>query len=341
MSNNNRYYVFRINYDDPKWLMNEIRKGQLRQGWGLSELHLKEDDGTIVEIKKWTKRYLRKAKEAWGERIVQANAERRYRMLYLMVEMKQDDVIIVPKFPSQDKFLICQVGEGYLFDNSRGDLDFGHVIKLKSFNDSSKVFNYGNSKETREIRSKMRSYQSAINNIWSEELQKTINILLSKESDENPRGIDFVIKEIFNSASKSIISSLNYLSPKDVEEVVESICIGAGFEVYWKNHFDSKGGDADLIISKKLPLLDDLQDSTQKIYIQIKKKSGIDLKDYEGIDQLINICKSDDKIELPKILVSTAEEFTEKCVNEAKQHGVILCNGSDLIKLLVRYADIN
>ena len=334
------YYVFRINYDDPDWLMNEIRSGNLRQGWGITNLQLKEIDGKVVDIRTWLKRYINKAKAVWGEKIEKTDAANRYRILLRMLQMKEDDVVVVPKFPSWDKFLICRVGDGYTFDFHRGDDDYGHVIKLKSFGES-KVFHYGSNNEARTVKAKMRSYQSAINNVWSLELQKALDALLLMEADENPKGVEFVVAEVFSKASKLIIEYLNELSPRDVESIVERICKGAGFDIEWRNHFDREGGDADLVITKKIPILHDLSDAAQRIYMQVKKKSKVDLQDIDGVIQLTKICETDGDSDAPKILISTAEGFTEACIIAAKKENVLLCDGRKLVELLLRYTVID
>lgn len=334
------YFVFRINYDDPNWLMDEIRRGNLRQGWGVENLQLKEIDGKVVDVETWSKRFIKQAKAVWGEKKGRADAKKRYNILAIMMQMKEDDIVVVPKFPSEDKFLICRVGAGYTFDFKRGNNDYGHVIKLKSF-EGSKVFHYASNNAARSVKTMMRSYQSAINNVWKQKLQSTLEELLLLEADESPKGVEFVVAEMLSRASGTIIDLLNELSPKDVESIVERICKGAGFDVEWRNHFDRAGGDADLIITKKTPILHDLTDAAQHIYIQVKKKSKVDHKDVNGVTQLANICETDGDPDAPKILISTVESFTEECIAAAKNENVLLCDGKKLVELLLRYTVID
>lgn len=333
------YYVFRINYDDPDWLMNEIRSGNLRQGWGVTNLQLKESNGKVVDVETWSKRFIKQAKAVWGEKIRRDSAAKRYNILIKMLQMKEDDIVVVPKFPSWDKFLICRVGEGYAFDYNRGDEDYGHVIKLKSFA-GSKVFHYGSNDAARKVKAMMRSYQSAVNSVLSQKLKNNIETLLLMESDESPKGVEYVVSEVLSKASASIIEHLNELSPRDVESVVERICKGAGFDIEWRNHFKA-GGDADLIITKRTPILHDLSDATQRIYIQVKKKSKVDRQDIKGVNQLRKICEADNDPDAPKILISTAEEFTDACKKAAKNENVLLCDGKKLVELLLRYTAID
>ncbi len=115
-----------------------------------------------------------------------------------------------------------------------------------------------------------------------------------------------------------------------------------GYEIISKNHFDKKGGDVDRIFIKSLPILEDIDDeiSSIKVYIQIKMKDYI-YYDTEGIHQLEEITKtdktiSDEKVKILKVLVCTGK-FDKKIVEEAKEKGIILIDGMQLVLLTLKY----
>jgi hypothetical protein len=129
---------------------------------------------------------------------------------------------------------------------------------------------------------------------------------------------------------------LNSFSPSAFESLVKTVFLNAGFEVISRNKFDKKGGDADLVLTRSIPLISDFADDfSLKVYVQIKKKRDIDHGDVAGVEQLIRISENDNNA--MKILLSSASCFTEKCRALAKENKVILINGNQFMTMAVRY----
>ncbi len=90
-----------------------------------------------------------------------------------------------------------------------------------------------------------------------------------------------------------------------------------------------------MIVTRRLPLVGDLADLHLKVYVQVKQKYGVDESDFEGVRQLARIT-ADDKTAL-KVLISTADRFTQQCKDAADNDDVILVGGVQVAELLTRF----
>jgi len=337
-----RVMVIRTSDEVKDWIWSEIQEGRLHQGWGIPDTQLIEEDGKIVDSEIWKERYKQAALKEWKESVSDEKAMKRYWILYPMIELKKDDVVIVPKIPQEDSFVIAKVSSGYEFDfrsskEREGENDFRHTILIDK--NSLKIFNYFSCTQTRIIKKKMRAYQSAVNNVRNEDFIKAVNKLLKKESDSQIKNVNEIFSEIKLNAIEKIIEKIRKLPPKDLEDLVSSIFEAAGYEILEHNVYDGQGGDADIVATTKLPLISDYADIDLKLYIQVKQKEGRDWNDTEGIEQLqkIVISKEPTELNVKKILVSTTEEFSQQAKILAKKYNVILINGSRLVELMVKF----
>jgi len=328
------YYVVRTDDSSKKWLFNEIRHGKLRQGWGVTGTQLKEKEH-IVPVDTWIAAYKKGAKNAWDYLATDDEAEKRYWILYPMVEIKVGDAVIVPKMPDYDKFLIGIVSEPYQFDfepldSREGQDDFRHIIPINK--DTLRIFHYDSSEESRIAKNKLRGYQRAVNKAINEEFRNAIGLLLRRQSDISRKDL---FQEIKKKTLSEYLSRIINLGHRQMEEVVAQVFTNAGFEIMERNHHDGRGGDADIILKKSIPLISDYTDFDMKIYVQVKTKKGIDNEDIEGIDQLVKISEGD--VSAIKILLSTAGEFTDKCQRIAEENNVILVTGDRFIEMVAKY----
>lgn len=75
----------------------------------------------------------------------------------------------------------------------------------------------------------------------------------------------------------------------------------------------------------------------QKIYVQIKNKSGIDTGDTEGLEQLKQ--RTLNEPGAVKILLSTADKFTEECKKIALENNILLIDSDGFLNLVFKYTD--
>jgi hypothetical protein len=321
-------YVFRISTGN-EYKREELSAGILRQGWGVKDLQLVEKDGTIVDENTWIERW----PEYWKDD--EKSKRGRYKILKPMLDMKEGDMVIIPKYPEWDTLTIAKIKEGYRYDLNEKEGDFGHKLEIDI--DKARYFAYNANEHSKLIHSKMRSYQSAINRVHMEKVKKAVISLSEMESDKTIKDISKIIKSSFFENTKGLKDKLFDTRPNDIEKLTEEIFTKAGYTLISKNSYDREGGDADLIFQKNLDIISEFssRDVDYRVYVQVKKKQGEVWNELEGIEQLIKITKGE-KGNFSKVLVSTSE-FSPHTQAKAREEDIVLIGGDSLIKLILKY----
>lgn len=339
-----KFFVLRQQYEEfdlRNELYNEIKCGRFRQGWGIKNLDLGRNK------ENWVKNFVQVALKEWEEEITPAQAENRYWILYPMLEINHDDIILVPKQPNDETFIVAQAkereGKVYYFDDedqsSRKLLgnDFRHVINIVP--ESVKELPYNANITTLLVKKKTRGYQRAVNNVWDEQFREAINNLFQAPEARSLPLLD-VMTEAISPIHMEVLEKLRKLPPRELEKLVENIFSNAGLEVISGHVFDKVGGDIDIIfqIPMNLPSVVEIISPEIgppiKLNIQIKQKDGIDFADNLGVEQLIKMSRG--ATNEYGILISTADDFTEECKRLAKQEKVILINGIKLAEIILK-----
>lgn len=325
------YYLFRISAENT-YVKEQLKKGYLRQGWGTKDLSFLDLDNNLVSKETWINnfpKFWQVSKEYIG---------RKYDNLKLMMNMKIGDIIIIPKFPTYDSFTVGKVLETYKFVEPEVNInDFYHLIKL-DFN-SMRAFKYNLDDNTKAIHKRLRAYQSPLNNVKNIDVQKACDNLLQMKSTMEISPIEDILKTNLEDNLNNIKDKIYNFRPNDIEKLVEKLFVTQGYEVEKRNKYNRKGGDADLILTKHLPILDevDYDNSYDKIYVQIKHKNGNNYGDREGIDQLLNIVTDlEENVNVYKVLVCTGC-FTEELRELAKEKNIILMDGLQLTRLILKF----
>ncbi len=332
-------FVFRIVYERPEsnqFIREELSEGRLRQGWGGEGTSLLENSP-----EEWIRKKCSQDVFDNNEKYYQ----KKQRNLWNMLNIKKDDMIIIPKTPDYSQFTICKASGTYTFEKSNkysGD-DFQHVIPIDV--DSIRVYNYHANENCKIIRAKMRAYQSPINNVWNELMIQAAEQLLSGESNNQvistAQSIQRIIDDILPYEE---IQRFRNLGNREVEKIVQVVFENMGYECIGTNSYDREGGDADLIfcdntLSELYEISENGREFDNQIFVQIKNKTGLDNNDIEGVEQLIK--RSEGISNATKILISTADDFTDECINLAKSNGILLINGKGFLRLVFRYASAN
>jgi hypothetical protein len=330
-----RYFVVRTDDEAKDWMWQEIRSGRIRQGWGLTGMGLMEDQAEVPLVV-WKSRYKDAAHRMWGVEVTDDEATKRYGILLPMTTMASGDRIVVPKIPQWDTFALAEVDQGYTFDDApaeqRGDhKDYRHTISVRNV----KHFHYHSREKARIIHKKMRAYQSAVNKVWNQDFLDAVETLLTRESETSILGIAEIFGTVKDELAASLLTRVRKMGWRDLENLVESLFKESGYEVVERHRYDGQGGDADLVVTTKLPLLDEFTDMDLNIYVQVKNKDGKDYDDVHHVEQLIKISR--DAVNSLKVLISTTDEFTPEAKRHAQENNVILLDGMGLVRLLNRY----
>lgn len=331
---NRKYYVIRTDPDSLKWHWEELQAGRLHQGWGAEGLQLTEK-GVEVSESQWIQKFVEVAKRTWAVDVTEDEARARHRLLKPMLYAKLGDIIAIPKMPSSDSFSLVTVDEkGYEFDNSPvserdiGD-DFRHTIHVKEL----KQFNYFASIQTRSVVKYWRAYQKAVNNIRNAYLTNILDELNATSGNDKSKSIIDLFQDIKEDSLKSTLSGINRLKWSDIEDLVRILFEKQGYEVLETHKFDKKGGDADLLLALKLPLIGEALDLSLNVYVQVKQKQDDDETDEQHVQQVDQIANSDPNC--VKIVISTADSFSEKAKQLASLKNVQLINGRMLSRMLI------
>ncbi|WP_300328890.1 restriction endonuclease [Fusobacterium sp.] len=341
-----KYYIFRIDYEEIDYFQKNLEKGILRQGWGVKDLSLLDSEGKVRSQEEWVESCPTewKSTEKAKKYLFSKNTN-----LKKMLEMKEGDIILVPKFPNWNMFSLYKVKGKYYFDlEEKGD--YGHCIPVEVAttlsNEVDKCFAYNANDSAKMIHSKLRAYQTSINSIYSKEIINAIENLLKIRSIKEEISISEILKDIFYKnikEMKNLNNKIFSVRPDDVEKIVEEIFKKQGYLVESKNLYDKKGGDSDRTFIKPLPILSEVDNELGncRVYVQIKKKDGV-YDEEEGIDQLEKIIQSKEIkeennkiIEIYKVLVCTGE-FSTRIKELANEKGIILIDGIQLIKLCLK-----
>lgn len=325
-------YVFRMANND--YVRNEIEQGRLRQGWGDSTSNLMG-----VTLDEWVESRC-KRNAFHGDYEYYSS---KYRNLIRMLEIKAGDILIIPKTPDYTKFTICKASGEYKFTEPCGfdKDDYCHTIPLDT--NSIREFSYHANEKCKIIHAKLRAYQSPINRVWTENVIEAAEGLIRDCSNICEQSTENIVKEIKDDIFKTTaINRFRNLGNREIEKIVKLIFENMGYEFIGSNSYDKEGGDADLIFADNSfgELMDAGLNGTEipgKIFVQVKNKYGTDDSDIEGVKQLIK--RAEDENAAIKILISTADDFTQKCKVLANRNYILLIDGRGLLNLIFKYID--
>lgn len=342
-------YVFRINYDDNfNIIREEIKKGYLRQGWGIEGMDIRDS------LEKYTEAWLN---TSWTDREPK-KIKRKYNNIRIMLDIKEGDYIVIPKlcldidYPCRF-FTVVECTSRYTFSPltlENGDKDFGHIIGVKPLFSCRYKLYY----ESIEISAKFNAYQSAVNNVWNEPFINAVKNLIKInaenqiQTDMEPKSLVYAVSqgvsEQYRVFTESILGALRHLDPHAFEDIITELFEKNGYILKRRNDYDKQGGDIDITLSHdnktllgcivgQATTVDDFE-----INIQAKKKTGIDYEDKKAVEQLITRKTSKNKNNIDvNVVIDLADEFLKETEELAQKHKIILVNGYQFASLLVQF----
>ena len=328
-----RVFVFRI-AQDSNYVKKELKAGRLRQGWGNKQTSL-----LGVSENEWVIKQSQRDPFLGSEEYYSS----KYKNLSIMMDIKPGDILIIPKAPDYTSFTICRACGGYTFTEPEGfgEDDFYHMIPIDP--GSIRVYHYHSCENAKIIHAKLRAYQSPLNNVWNEVVKSAAVALLTTEQPTENRPTTDIVTDIKTSLFQdSALQRFRNLGNRETEYIVRQIFENLGYECIGNNSFDREGGDADLIfrdnsLSEFFDCGINAEEVSGDIYVQVKNKTGTDAGDLEGITQLLK--RTENVADCTKILISTADTFSDECVRLANRNNILLINGIGFLKLVFKYID--
>jgi len=321
-----RVFVFRVNYDDAhQYIMDELKNGILRQGWGSPGLSLIDHTGKKVGKQIWMTNFNKIGDKNDEE------ASKRFSILSRILEIKIGDILVIPKTRNWQTLSICTVIKDYWFDDISLTMwdDFKHCLKI----DNLRSYSYDSCSEAKLISSKFIAYQSAINNVWSNTFVENVLTLYKQEDNFKSETIRQLLLQIKAHALNKIAPELLNINPNSFEDIIGECLKAKGYVIAAMRKYDGAGSDADIIANFPLPILNSFIECSPTLLIQVKKKSGFDNDDIAGINQLI---KSRKNYSNPIcILMHSSEHISEETEKYANKENIKIINGSQLLEFIL------
>lgn len=348
----NQIAIFRTSRDNPAiraWITSELAQGRLRQGWGGEGTALVEN-GDRVSAEDWIERYIRWTSGDFARTDDSRAARVRYALLQRMVDLERGDTLILPNLPTNGAFTVLPVRNGYRFELD-GDVpityrsDYGHIVEVDF--EARREFSSSESLEAIEVWRRARKQRSCFGFVRDQSISNALQSLLdgrltTNESIDSLRPLTAqigsgtsVVSHVRTRLIETLTDMIGRVNPHEVEKIVRRAFESAGYKFVRSNQYDCKGGDADLVFESPVPLLTEATGEVLTVFVQVKQRQGIALNDIEGVRQVSRI--SADNPMCLRVLVSTAEEFDQGCVQEAEELGVVLMSGPQLAEVLTRY----
>ena len=318
-------FVFRIN-SDIDFVQDELKIGRLRQGWSPLGTSLRNADGSVRNKEEWTKAY----QIACGE----SPSSHRYAILSRLLDMNIGDLVFVPKAPAYGSFTIAEVSGDYRFEVALDYKDFGHIIPVKNLrevanwynSDSQTIYELFKSAYSRPAVTQVQDYKN-------ERVLSAAKRLLKQKNTDTPHTPDAIRKQRYDEGRRKAAESLmQYINDEWGHDQFEA-AVGEAFKRKGYELLRSKstrnGGDADYVFYLSIPGFNDETSlyRTPLLIVQVKRKTGTDDDDVEGVNQLVNWTPKEEEEVLYKVLFSSAESFTEDCKKIAEANDVVLICG--------------
>ena len=331
------YFIFRVDYGKCfPFIYEELKQGRLRQGWGSSGMDVRNPfDEFTAAWKKWASS--------------SENMKRRYNMLRIMLEIKEGDLIVIPKVSIQQTatgryFTIVKCKKPYEFALSDGKNDFGHYIEVESLVSC----DYDSSGAAQALSCAFGGYQSAVNRVVNEGVMDAVDAQLTERGAaiQSTTRLGLLSAETYEARDlylKELVHKMQSWQNSTFEQVIENLFERSGYTKVRSNYYDGVGGDVDLVFKafSKRTLMRDIYEAYDdeimpEIYIQAKKKRGHDSNDVVGINQLIKMVGEDSKAK-SLLLINLTDEFSAEAKALAERERVVLLNGKAFASLLLRH----
>ena len=331
-ANCNRIWIFRSGDSDDdefrrRYLYPELEAGRLRMGWGGQGMALQDIEGRPIPKEQWEENYRR----AWGEN----PRPRLYSTLRRLLEIEQGGVVVMPKMPNRREFSLACVSGSYTFSVDECD-GYGHIIPVHSA--SVRTFNYRADEDAYAVSSLFSSppHWSPVTFNSKERIIKAARNLLEKESNRSARDPSSLAQASLDDALKKAAEAMRQESATwsafHFEKIVKQVFENRGYKIVTEKYrrYDGGGSDVDIIVQP--PSNIDSLFMPQMIAVQVKWKQGIDENDISAVKQLDrwNEC---DPVE--KMVISSANDFTNECKKVAKDKDIILLGGLNTMYFLM------
>ena len=318
-------YNFRHDGDRTEEVLARIRRyQQISQGWGGGEgggLDLRQEDFVSRTVSHYE----------LGTTRIPSNLSR-------MREFKDRDILVTPHLP-KDGTVSIHIVDGdfpdcYAYDETDGT-HLNHRIALEcSFGLNGEISIYN--EELFAWYAKLQSWRYPVVPIpqFYETFSYIVEELRSDESRHfNPSELNDFLNKCFKRIEDVLTEELRDMSASGGAVSFEGLCArlleAEGYEIVARNQYDGQGGDVDLVCKRSRQDTSIFESGDVTLFVQIKKHEGT--TNEEAVNQVIQMLEP----EAHGCVMSTAEGFTAKAKDLARDYGIVLLDRHEICGLLM------
>ena len=331
----NKFWAMRTDKNYPTEIMEDIKKGVLRQGWGGSP---EQDLRKVAEIWNWHGGKRSDLSEK------QELTVRHFAFLGLDEPgmMRTGDIVLVPNLPDRSKFLLCRLGpKSYEYSIHSDTGDHGHIRHVELLTPDGVV------KYSEAVSPGLHATLRTPMRLWSlESYRDDMEHLLASIKDYQKIGIEFGYEQrVAQLRQDALDRALQAAEMVQVGRVFEGVgweyllgrVLGDLFQIRVEHTGGRNEQGADLVIRVQQPFSDD----ELLVVIQVKHHSGITGE--RAIDQLrtaIQTRRSQGAVAMA-VLATTGNQNdalrqAAKKLEDETSVRVVICAAQDLERLVRR-----
>jgi len=321
-------YNFRIDRDSRDEIMRRLREESLlSQGWGGGkdgDLRIDRDDYVIA-----CKNFYRLA------------STRIATNLTWMREFKDGDIVVTPHLPDNGKVSIHIINGNFPDCYAYLEHDESHLnnrFRVKQsygLNGNVDIHNvnlarwYGKLQWLRLPVLPIQEFETDFQGII-EELRKRPG------TEIGASGLQDFLEKITKDTLDRLRQSLNSISASTSEISFEKICerlvTSTGYRIERRHVYDSAGGDIDLRCVRERSYSSPFEAGQTLLFVQVKKHEGN--TDEWSVNQLLKMIEKEP--EADGCVMSLADGFTDEATTLAEKNGILLMNGAEICRLLMK-----
>jgi HJR/Mrr/RecB family endonuclease len=320
-------YNFRFDRERTQQIVDYLKNAhQFAQGWGGGSDHLP------ITIDN----YQAQCKEKYNLTTTRIPTN-----LLRMRNFQDGDILVTPHLPCRGKVSIHIVDGSYphCYQYVDGDREhLNHRVKIKAsygLDGSISIYNhhlagwYGKLPWMRLPIFPLDRYEEAFKFVVNQMSTET-------EQEFGDSSLDDYLEQPLSDAIRVVKDRVREMSPHisqiSFERLCEYILSSHGYTVTNRNIYNRQGGDLDIICVRDRTETSPFEAGQTTLCVQVKKHNGV--TDKTAVDQIIQMMR--DYPGADGCVMSLGDGFTEEAQQLAQLHGVLLMNGDELSRLLLK-----
>lgn len=252
---------------------------------------------------------------------------------------KKGDLLVIPNFPKDKNFVICEVAEDFnksYYHEPNDNSHQNHRLKISRYWGVEPVMSFYNH-HVSSWYGRLKWMRLPILDItkYENDFRRVIDLYENGEKINKSSLNDYLLgvkDDIISFVAKKLEKIDSSNGKISFEKICEDILKNNGYSIKSRNKYDGKGGDVDLRCSREVDVFTPFENGTIELYVQIKKHKPNSKTSEKAVKQVLEMM--DDEKE--GCVMTLANEFTEQAQELADENGIVLMNGETISELLVK-----